>query len=667
MTSTTWKINRIKAMGGQEIIHRIQQQFLMQVESLKLTFGWQPLPSGEVTPKHSLLHPDQIIATAWKDNFILNKKALFKLACGQIDFWGHSPIDIGYPVNWHKDPVTQTKISIDQFGKKINYRDDALVGDIKTLWELGRHQHLQPLAAAYAITGSPYYKNIVANQIEDWITNNPFGWGIHWCSALEVSLRLISWSIIHSLFFHKHSSGGLFDVLKDPKSFGISIYQHAWFVANYLSRHSSANNHLIGELTGLWTASQVFNLGKVGNKWAIKAQKELENEAKKRIFDDGVNKEQATYYHLWVLEYLLFANMVAFRSQAPFSRSFEEKIHKMANFLRFISPHNGSPPQIGDSDDGFVSRFDARWPQNPYKDVLDSESLIRSQHLSGKLSEKTFWYAAISDLDLSTINKIPGVLPRKYPVTFPYGGYGVLGNTDIHVLFNAGSLGYPSIAAHGHADALSVCIAINGKWWLVDPGTYAYHNLPYWRNYFRSTSAHNTIEIAGQNQSQIGGPFLWLNHAKVSFGGCRSLNNGIQETQGYHDGYKHLDIIHKRTIRFNLDKIEIFDLISGTGKQSLSINYHFAPDTIINETSISNRWIITKADSTRQLKFTGDKGFIWQCVSGKKSPIAGWYSPALNKKIPAPTLNGKWNGTLPVEIISTMNISSGHDTRASRN
>ncbi len=649
-------------MGSREISHRIYRLFLLQVEYLKLSTGWQPLPSGKIEPKHSLLSPDQNIETIWKDNFILDKKELSEIGSGQIEFFGQAPITIGNPTNWHTDPATQTNTPANEFGKKINYRDGAQVGDIKTLWELGRHQHLQPLAAAYAITGDPFYRDIVTHQIEDWIKNNRFGWGIHWCSALEVSLRLISWSVIHSLFYHKHGSGGIFDLVKDPKAFGISVYQHAWFVANYLSRHSSANNHLIGELTGLWTACQVFDLGKIGAKWAQQAQEELENEVKKQVFEDGVNKEQATYYHLWVLEYLLFANMVAFRSETPFSHSFEQAIHKMANFLRAISPHNDVPPNIGDSDDGFVTRFNARWPQTPYTDILTSEALIRSQSLPGELSQKAFWYAAISDVDLTQITKTSKKTSQTYPVAFPHGGYGVMGNADIHLLFNAGSLGYPSIAAHGHADALSVCVAINGDWWLVDPGTYAYHSQPEWRNYFRSTSAHNTVEIAGQNQSQIGGPFLWLNHANVFFLGSQIANNGLQETQGYHDGYKHMGIIHKRKIFFDpiKNKIEIIDIISGKGECALSLNYHFAADINITTKKFSNTWNISKPGTSWQMKFAGESDCQWEYFSGATSPISGWYSPALNKKKPAPTLNGKWKGALPVELISTIDISSGH-------
>ena len=79
---------------------------------------------------------------------------------------------------------------------------------------------------------------------------------------------------------------------------------------------------------------------------------------------------------------------------------------------------------------------------------------------------------------------------------------------------DAGPHGFLSIAAHAHADALAVEVRYDGTDVLADPGTYCYHGEPRWRSYFRSTLAHNTIEVGGQDQSTSGGPFLWTRHAR---------------------------------------------------------------------------------------------------------------------------------------------------------
>ena len=63
-----------------------------------------------------------------------------------------------------------------------------------------------------------------------------------------------------------------------------------------------------------------------------------------------------------------------------------------------------------------------------------------------------------------------------------------------------------SIAAHAHADALSIELRCGGVEVLVDPGTYTYQGEPEWRTYFRSTIGHNCLELGGEDQSVAGGP-----------------------------------------------------------------------------------------------------------------------------------------------------------------
>src|SRR5262249_9207637 len=103
---------------------------------------------------------------------------------------------------------------------------------------------------------------------------------------------------------------------------------------------------------------------------------------------------------------------------------------------------------------------------------------------------------------------------------FPDGGYYIIGKDfgapgGGKALVDAGPLGYLSIAAHGHADALAFTLSVGGREILVDPGTYAYHRNRRWRDYFRGTSAHNTLRVDGREQSEPGGDFLWLSHARA--------------------------------------------------------------------------------------------------------------------------------------------------------
>lgn len=661
MTSLSWKINRLRTMPLREIIHRNGVMLKQHWEKKRIAQGWSPLPQSTVSPKIAFFSPDANWLGAWQKHCQLDIDGLDLLLDGSIDFFGHSRLDVGMPVQWLQDPLTGTVIGSDTYGKWLDYRDEALVGNVKILWELGRHQHLVPLAVAYAVSGDTRYRDCIANQIEGWIQQNPFGCGIHWCSSLELALRLISWALVHSLLVLRDGPGGLFKVISEPELLGRSIYQQAFFINGYLSRYTSANNHLIGELTGLWVACQVFDLGAKGTQWAGKAQSELERETVRQIFDDGVDREQALYYHLWVLEYLLFAWQVGVRTDQPFSISFRDRIIKMALFLHSIIPEGGQAPDIGDADDGFVARFGALWPKDPYGDVLNAVGNvfnIKELCTGNILPDKAFWYGAIND-ECDTLSATEYQPPQvvNYPLIYPSGGYGLLKADRTHLLFDAGSLGYPSIAAHGHSDALSFCLAIGKDWWLIDPGTYSYHTDIEWRNYFRGTSAHNTLTVDGQNQSQIGGSFLWLKHAHATIKGYGNDSSGCQWIEGEHDGYKRMGVHHRRKIRFcnNGREIYIDDIVEGSGNHLLVLYLHFHSDITLNKLDETN-WQAERTNIDSIMNIEVDKACEWQAVRGNTQPILGWHSEMLGKKEATFTLYGQYEGVLPIRLLTKLLI-----------
>ena len=135
-------------------------------------------------------------------------------------------------------------------------------------------------------------------------------------------------------------------------------------------------------------------------------------------------------------------------------------------------------------------------------------------------------------------------------------------------------------AAHGHADALSVVCSAQGTNWLVDPGTFVYTASKEWRDYFRSTQAHNTLIIDGQGQAQPGGPFKWLNLCPARLETWATLPN-LDYASGMHDGYKRLaePVVHRRHVVFvKPDRWFLLDDLNGAGTHSLDFFFHFLPD-----------------------------------------------------------------------------------------
>ena len=662
MKNFAWKVNRLRAMSISEVGHRAWRMARQRVEKMLIASNWQPRPERAVDTRLTLFEEIDGWREAWRAAHRLDDDKLQKMLRGELDLFSYAELSVGSPVDWHRNPLTgQTSPRV--YGKGIDYRDDEQVGDIKVLWELGRHQHLVSLTVAYAISGDERYLRVVVEQIDGWTETNPFGIGIHWCSSLEVGLRLISWAVVHSLLMLAGHRRGLFGVIRNPVRLGLAIYQQAWFIRHYLSRYSSANNHLVGELCGLWVATQVFDLGPTGDKWGNFAQAELEREARAQVFSDGVDKEQAIYYHLWVLEYFFLAWLVGERAQKPFSHGFRDCILSMSRFLRDISLGSGEPPQIGDADDGFVLRFESGWPEHPYNDVQDAIATVfgdSKRYPVLRQSQKTFWYSMLRGFLPSEHTSTRPVYAPRYPIAYRKGGYAVLGDDRVRLVFDAGPLGYPSIAAHGHADALSFCLGVDDAWWLIDPGTYAYHSDAEWRDYFRGTSAHNTLVINGLNQSRIGGNFLWLDKAHAVLEATGRKSDGIQWARGRHDGYKALGVIHQREIRYesNGKVFQIIDSMLCDGRTDdlhATVNLHFAPE--VELTQNGSHWVAIRPNSARKLKIGLDIKLEWEIVTGQIDPIQGWYSSIIGSKVPAPVLVGTRTGALPSQMMTRIEVT----------
>ncbi len=652
-----WVMQRVRAMGLREILFRVWRWLSQRVERQRIVRGWAPAPAHGVKTKTPLFPIVSQFKDAWSKRYTLDVATLDRMLEGQIDLFGNLSVTFPALPDWHREPTTVRRCPL-VYGKDLNYRNPTLVGNVKVVWELGRQHHLVAVAVAYALTGDPRYRQYIATQIESWIDQNPFGIGIHWCSALEAALRLVSWSLVHSLIAARDGDDGLFGVVEKRHRLGEAIYQQAWFVRHFLSFYSSANNHLFGELTGLWVACQVFDFGLSGERWEEYARRGLEREIIQQVFPDGVNKEQAVYYQLWVLEYALFALVVAKRVGRPFTNLFSERVAAMARFLRDVMPPGGNPPSIGDADDGFVARFSASWPTQPYASVLAAEALVDGGPCSGFLPEKAYWYGLIAGVyGPNLISTTAQASARSYPRLYADGGYAILGARPIHLVFDAGSLGYPSIAAHGHADALSFCLALEEKWWIVDPGTYAYHTEPRWRNYFRGSSAHNTIVVDGQDQSTSGGPFLWVRHANAKLTSCGSTEQGAQWAEGCHNGYAQRGIMHHRKIELfpNAMDVLIHDELKGQGRHHLAIYFHFAPDVNVIQNDTTS-WILDCANSPHRMTLNVSAEWDWEALKGAESPICGWFSQSLGSKRPAVTLRGVKNGVLPIEIQSRIYI-----------
>ena len=243
------------------------------------------------------------------------------------------------------------------------------------------------------------------------------------------------------------------------------------------------------------------------------ARSALEREAVRQTNSDGTNREQASDYHSFVLDILLAAGLAGDLANSPLPNSYWQLIARMGDALASTLDCRGKPARFGDADDGRCLVVEADAHAGPGS-LLEALSVI--------VGAQSWWPQPQGDN--AVMHEIAACVARPHPQSedrlmrapalLEEAGCALLragkGSDEVWLRCDHGPLGFLSIAAHGHADALSVELRLGGIEILADPGTYCYHGEPEWRHYFKGTLGHNTLAVGDEDQALYGGPFLWL-------------------------------------------------------------------------------------------------------------------------------------------------------------
>jgi Heparinase II/III-like protein/Heparinase II/III N-terminus len=636
-----WYVRRMGRMSPAEVAWRARNQVLQagwslrQVTKNKLDTAAPP-PRGErnfsaVLPKDAAARIPEEARTAVLDS-------ADRLLRGEWEVLGVVRTDLVEP-DWFHDPVTNRRSAPDQYAFRIDHRSENRVGNAKQIWEISRLQHLTLLATAWWLTHDDRYARRVAEHLRSWWRENPFLSGIHWTSGIEIGIRLISLVWIRRLLDDWPGAAGLFE--QDALALR-QIRWHQQYLATFPSRGSSANNHVIAEAAGQFVASCAFPWFPESERWRRNSMRLLEREVIRNTFPSGIGRELASDYQCFVAELGFVAAAEAEARGCPLTVTTWERLCAMADSAAALVDERLRPPRQGDSDEGRALLLDApapnRWPS----------LLMLADALVGRLA---WWPCPPVDVRSSLIGALAGAgrtiegRPSRRPSRFPDAGTTLLrttGENEIWCRCDGGPHGYLSIAAHAHADALSVEVRYAGVDILADPGTYCYHGERAWRSYFRSTIAHNTAELGGRSQSGEGGPFMWVRHAHARE--VEVIDDGdIARWTAEHDGYASLDppTLHRRSVLLDRASrsIDIIDEFEG-GSHDIRLAFHLGPEVQVDlaGSCASLDWAVASTREAARLELP--PGLQWSLHRGETDPIRGWYSPGLGRRVPAFSLLG---------------------------
>jgi hypothetical protein len=647
-----WQINRLRCMPAAEIRHRVVRALAIQAER------WRLAGSGAVPPPEFAHAPRPWVRAPVKVDAARYLAEAERIADGRFDVFALRDAALGSPPRWNGDPKTGVEAPL-SFGKLLDYRNPRQVGDIKYLWELNRHLHIVTLAQAYALSGNARYFGVIRRHLESWFDDCPYAMGPNWSSALELGIRLINWSVAWQLL-----GGASSPLFQDDEGARFrrrwldGVFQHAHFVQGHFSLYSSANNHLIGEAAGLFVAALTWPHWPQARAWLAEAKAILERETLLQNALDGVNREQAVSYQQFELDLILLPLLAGRANGHRFSAAVESRIEAMLEYLASIMDAGGNVPMFGDSDDGLVVRFAQDDGYCRYRSLLATGAILFRRGdfkaKAGKLDDKTRWLCGgDADAAFELLDGAHAQLPVRR--AFTHGGYYILGcdfesDNEIRLVADAGPLGYQTIAAHGHADALAFTLSVGGKEFLIDPGTYAYHTQGPWRRYFRGTAAHNTLRVDGMDQSQSGGNFMWLKKADAR---CTLWRPSRERDvfEGWHDGYMQLPdpVTHRR--RITLEKRERRVVIEDTALMSraheIELLFHCSEQCRVDPAAHGYR--LSHGGRTIFLKLPQTEGAASRVYCGSIAPVWGWTSRHFDAKQPAPTI--VWRARLACDVV----------------
>jgi len=573
---------RLIAMDRAEITDRLRQYLLARWDLLRFRAGYDFTKVPYATASSPNVHgrfffaPIDLsaICNLLKREMLAQAEEIVSRAARirdhRFDLLGYENLDYGQTIDWHLDAI-HGKRAPKMPWFKIRYLDFQQVGDTKITWELNRHQHFVTLAKAYLLTDDESFAAEVLSQFDHWWKENPYPVGINWASALEVAFRVQSW--IWTFFILQ--SCPLFTAER-RRQWVARLHLSGRHIENYLSTYFSPNTHLLGEALALFFLGALFSFPSA-ERWREKGWQILLREAGKQVCEDGFYFERSTYYHVYALDMLLHARILAGLNGVAIPEEFENNLQRMLDALLLLS-RAGIPLMFGDDDGGRL--FDAK--RNRAVHMLDPLATGAVLYQRGDfkkvarvLPEETLWLLGAKAA--ADFERIASEDPHADSTALAASGSYLIFDAASRqqLLIDAGPSGGKH-SGHGHADALSVSLIRDGRVLLRDSGTFEYVGPGRERSRLRGTGAHNTLRVDGRDQAEIIGPFSWANvpHVRVEH-----WINGkhFDSFEGSHGGYSRPNspIIHRRSVfhpRENLWLVR--DVVEGDGEHEIEIAWH---------------------------------------------------------------------------------------------
>jgi uncharacterized heparinase superfamily protein len=452
--------------------------------------------------------------------------------------------------------------------REIAGASDWDAASVPRLWRYHLH-YFDDLNARGQSSRAGWHEALIAR----WIAENPAGRGTGW-EPYPLSLRLVNWI--------KWALGG--GRLSSAAQQSLAV-QARW-LAKKLEWHL-LGNHLWSNAKALCFAGAWF-AGAEADGWRARGVEILRRELSEQILSDAGHFERTPMYHALATEDVLDLLDAARAWPGRFPQDLSDRLRELAplmlHWLDCLCHPDGELASFNDSALGLA----------PSREELAA-------------------YATRLGLPAA---------PRARPLEhLAASGYVRIERGPFVLLADVGSVGPDYLPGHAHAGSLSFELSAFGVRWVVDSGCSTYA-LGAERSRQRSTAAHNTVCVDGNDSSEVWGSFRVGRRARVHDVALREQNDKIA-IEAWHDGYLATrGVIHRRRLELGERALEIEDHLDGSFERAES-RLHLHPD------------VMARSIEASRAELVRDGRRLWLTIEGAELSVAdsSWH-PGFNRSVP---------------------------------
>lgn len=423
--------------------------------------------------------------------------------------------------------------------------------DVRVIHELSRMHHwcAYALAAHIDTADADRWCDLLASEIESFAGAWPAERGTHWAfpmgTALRVHVMLVAWDWARRTGWTSDATERRVAALALDHAESIWVRRER--------RGGLSTSHYAANLLGLLAVARYLPSEAHADTWGRFAARELRRELRRQILNDGMSNEASTGYHRQIVDTFVHARALLgpFATIAGWTSHDDVRLDRAVARCAYLEKLG--MPLIGDNDDGMAMKLTGLHADCSYMyDLVPPIANLSSQ---------------MSDFGLYAFDR-----------------------EHMRVTLRSGPVGQFGKGGHAHQDQNSITVSVDGRAFIVDPGTSVYTQNAAQRNAERHVSSHATMWWPGADQLDAppgADGLFWLLDDRVQSKVTSITEHQIDAEVAGRSGRR-----HRRRVVVADDAIEVWDSSTGGGLTSVWFPLH--PDVTVEH--LGDRVIMLRRD-----------------------------------------------------------------------